>query len=148
MAFAHLTTYMPPACSRHRLSFVYMRLHAHGIYPTSATLCRLHAPGTTYQLFYLLSLQHRHICACMLTALDHLPPPPLYRLHNHGNARPLPLQHRLRIHSNRNHHPTTPQHFTTLPPSRHSTVPTTFIYAHRKNTFSIAPLITPCTRIM
>ena len=40
-AFALLTTYMPPACSRHRLSSsnfcctspIYMRLHAHGLRP-------------------------------------------------------------------------------------------------------------------
>ena len=101
---------LPTACSRHRLSFVptfvctspiYMRLHAHGLRPP-----------------------HHIYAACMLTALAQLPTSISPACSRH-TARHWPLQHRLRMHSTRTHHPTTPQHYTNLPPARHSTAPTT-----------------------
>ena len=140
--FAHLNTYMPPACSRHRLSFVYMRLHAHGIHPPQHlyAVCMLMEPPIICSIF-CLSNPVLYVPACSRP----LPTsPPLSRLHTHGNARTLPLPHRLHIHSTRTHNPTIPQHFTTLPLTRQSTAPTTAAPTVPIMTLSVSSFLDDC----
>ena len=99
MAFAHLTTSMPPACSWHHQSFVYMHLDYHGIRSPQNlyVACMLMTPSIICSIF-CLSNPILYTPACSRSLPTSLP---LYRLHAHDTGPPLPLQHRLRIYSTR-----------------------------------------------
>ena len=61
-----------------------------------------------------------HITPSLRTTPHHSMPP-AYSRHRSSLATP----HRPRLHITRTNHPPTPHHYTNLPPSRHSTAPTT-----------------------
>ena len=120
-AVAHLTISIPPACSRHSVSFVpssictsFAHLYAACMITTPPIICSI----------FCLSNPFSYAPACSRP----LPTsPPLCRLHAHDTALPLPLQHRPRIRSTLTHHSTTPRYYTNLPPSRHSTASITVV---------------------